>query len=103
MKLAPAEWIALAEDERSRALIVPLVGFMDAGTDPAFIAADDMQQRLDEAASMIPSCVLLLRRIFETQVVRPVGTQSARRAKLGRNDPCSCGSGRKFKRCCGTN
>ncbi len=22
--------------------------------------------------------------------------------KVGRNDPCPCGSGRKFKRCCGT-
>jgi len=22
-------------------------------------------------------------------------------AKIGRNDPCSCGSGKKFKRCCG--
>ncbi|MDL2268808.1 YchJ family protein [Desulfosarcina sp. OttesenSCG-928-A07] len=22
--------------------------------------------------------------------------------KLGRNDPCSCGSGKKFKKCCGT-
>lgn len=21
--------------------------------------------------------------------------------KVGRNDPCSCGSGKKFKRCCG--
>ncbi len=21
--------------------------------------------------------------------------------KLGRNDPCSCGSGQKYKRCCG--
>jgi uncharacterized protein YecA (UPF0149 family) len=21
--------------------------------------------------------------------------------KLGRNDPCRCGSGKKFKRCCG--
>ena len=21
--------------------------------------------------------------------------------KLGRNDPCSCGSGRKYKKCCG--
>ena len=23
-------------------------------------------------------------------------------AKIGRNDPCPCGSGRKYKRCCGT-
>jgi uncharacterized protein YecA (UPF0149 family) len=22
------------------------------------------------------------------------------RAQAGRNDPCPCGSGRKFKRCC---
>ncbi len=21
--------------------------------------------------------------------------------KIGRNDPCSCGSGRKYKKCCG--
>lgn len=21
--------------------------------------------------------------------------------KVGRNDPCTCGSGRKFKKCCG--
>ena len=23
--------------------------------------------------------------------------------KVGRNDPCSCGSGKKFKKCCGKN
>jgi len=23
--------------------------------------------------------------------------------KLGRNDPCFCGSGKKFKKCCGRN
>ena len=25
----------------------------------------------------------------------------ARGTKAGRNDPCPCGSGKKFKRCCG--
>ena len=24
-------------------------------------------------------------------------------AKVGRNDPCPCGSGRKYKKCCGRN
>jgi hypothetical protein len=24
-----------------------------------------------------------------------------RQPKIGRNDPCSCGSGKKYKRCCG--
>lgn len=32
-----------------------------------------------------------------------VGPEPIRREapKVGRNDPCSCGSGRKFKKCCG--
>jgi preprotein translocase subunit SecA len=25
----------------------------------------------------------------------------ATRAKVGRNDPCPCGSGKKYKKCCG--
>jgi preprotein translocase subunit SecA len=26
-----------------------------------------------------------------------------KRAKIGRNDPCPCGSGKKYKNCCGRN
>jgi SEC-C motif-containing protein len=29
------------------------------------------------------------------------GTVVRASAKIGRNDPCSCGSGKKFKKCCG--
>jgi SEC-C motif-containing protein len=34
---------------------------------------------------------------------KPVGIPQIRRAgpKVGRNDPCPCGSGRKYKKCCG--
>ncbi|MEE8581242.1 MAG: preprotein translocase subunit SecA [Myxococcota bacterium] len=28
-------------------------------------------------------------------------TRAARRGKVGRNDPCPCGSGKKYKKCCG--
>jgi preprotein translocase subunit SecA len=24
-------------------------------------------------------------------------------SKIGRNDPCPCGSGKKYKKCCGAN
>lgn len=30
-----------------------------------------------------------------------MGTRPRTVAKIGRNDPCSCGSGKKFKKCCG--
>jgi uncharacterized protein len=29
------------------------------------------------------------------------GTQPAQHTKIGRNDPCPCGSGKKYKKCCG--
>jgi SEC-C motif-containing protein len=29
------------------------------------------------------------------------GTVKRTEPKIGRNDPCSCGSGKKFKKCCG--
>ena len=30
-----------------------------------------------------------------------VGTYNRIGAKIGRNDPCPCGSGKKYKKCCG--
>jgi SEC-C motif-containing protein len=34
---------------------------------------------------------------------KPLGQEQVRReaSKVGRNDPCSCGSGKKYKKCCG--
>jgi uncharacterized protein len=103
MQLAPTEWTALGEDERTQVLIAPFVGFIDAGIEEDFVPGDDIEERLDEAASMIPRCILLLRKLAEMRAARPAQAQAARREKLGRNDPCACGSGRKSKRCCGVN
>ena len=39
--------------------------------------------------------------------VQPAETRSTPRkadgTKVGRNDPCPCGSGKKYKKCCGFN
>jgi Preprotein translocase subunit SecA (ATPase, RNA helicase) len=32
-----------------------------------------------------------------------VASQPVRVQKIGRNDPCPCGSGKKYKKCCGKN
>jgi len=36
----------------------------------------------------------------ESPLPEPAATASPD-AKVGRNDPCPCGSGRKYKKCCG--
>lgn len=37
----------------------------------------------------------------EQQEIDPRLLQSVKELKVGRNDPCICGSGKKFKKCCG--
>ena len=102
MALAPAEWSALAEDGRLQPIIAPLVGFIEVD-DPEFVPAEDIEERLDEAAADIPRAILLLRKVAQLRASRISAARSTGRAKLGRNDPCPCGSGKKYKRCCGLN
>jgi uncharacterized protein YecA (UPF0149 family) len=43
-----------------------------------------------------PSCT-------DTSCCPPKNPVSRDTPKIGRNDPCICGNGRKFKKCCGRN
>ena len=46
-----------------------------------------------------PKLYELLEKIFAQQMTDKVSKKKQR--DIGRNDPCPCGSGQKFKRCCG--
>jgi uncharacterized protein YecA (UPF0149 family) len=35
-------------------------------------------------------------------MLRETPTMPVTRQKVGRNEPCPCGSGKKYKKCCGT-
>jgi hypothetical protein len=54
-----------------------------------------------EAPEMIPVCVYAIRDFWRERMSQssPIRNPS----KVGRNEPCPCGSGRKYKRCCGAN
>jgi uncharacterized protein len=96
MALAPERWSSLAEDERLQPLLTPFIGFLDVA-DPDFEPADNIDELLDEAATTIPRATIILRKIAQFSTAPAAG----RRSKIGRNDPCPCGSGLKYKRCCG--
>lgn len=103
MQLAPSEWSGLVADERTRVLVAPFIGFIDLDRDEAFEPAEDINERLDEAAATIPRAILLLRKLANIRAARPKPStpEPVRWDKVGRNEPCPCGSGKKFKRCCG--
>jgi uncharacterized protein len=96
MALAPKGWSSLAEDERLQPLLAPFIGFLDF-KDPDFEPADNIDELLDEAATAIPRATIILRKIAQFSTA----PAADRHGKIGRNDRCPCGSGLKYKRCCG--
>jgi preprotein translocase subunit SecA len=39
--------------------------------------------------------------VSEPEKDEELESEAAQKAKVGRNDPCPCGSGKKYKKCCG--
>ena len=97
MELAPETWSALADNERTRAALTPFLGFFDGEIDPRELRAD-VGDLLDAHAAVIPRAILVLRKLARS---RAAASRPPPRRKIGRNDPCPCGSGKKHKRCCG--
>mgnify|MGYP000021932147 CR=1 FL=1 len=52
----------------------------------------------DHLNSIIKEREDLCRQLFESETSETVKRDGE---KIGRNDPCPCGSGKKYKKCCG--
>ncbi len=64
----------------------------------------DMQQKADLTATIIRICLARDSSDhieYEDVGIEPATSPLRRETRVGRNDPCPCGSGRKYKRCCG--
>ena len=61
---------------------------------PEPLSADEIEECLD----MLPDCVTALYRLRLANMAKPFRHATA---QPGRNDPCTCGSGKKYKKCCG--
>jgi uncharacterized protein len=82
-------------------LLMPMLALMPDDESPD--AVEFMEEHRRELIESLPDIVAATRAFFHddehpllTAVARP-----ERRVKVGRNDPCPCGSGKKYKRCCG--
>lgn len=95
-------WQALigSEDETSTALLTPMMlygtedGWDELQTNQA------LQDQHQELADAIGPCVIGIRD-FWLPYRKTASTFRRDDDKVGRNDPCPCGSGKKFKKCCG--
>ena len=69
------------------------------------LAVDQVRDRLDMLERLADLCEEQGRKSEATELrkeaKRSVAATTVTRQKIGRNEPCPCGSGKKFKKCCG--
>ena len=116
MRLRPDAWeeIALSDDEEAVASVSMIVALNDFyyGRSELTEEAEDKLDRM--APGLIPEFVRNLNAWTKSRQIGKRGSSVAQPhvrfgreeptefgRKVGRNEPCPCGSGRKYKRCCG--
>ncbi len=81
----------------------PVIAYREEG----WSMFEDMVERIhSETASMLLKVEVTKREDGGTQMSKNVATEKSQARsfdKVGRNDPCPCGSGKKYKNCCGRN
>jgi len=104
-------WEKLFKSNRHQHLLFPILALCGDLGGESLLGRDpeDEDWVMEESADAVPVCVSAIaafwRRKGGRQISMPLGTPepplhfTARKA--GRNDPCPCGSGKKFKKCCG--
>ena len=103
MDLAPEGWerIAVSGDAGCKAALKGMAKLHAIANGEAQLSHGKVAQWTREAPDLIPIWVETLHAWrLENDPSRP---SSPRHGKVGRNDPCPCGSGKKYKKCCGLN
>ena len=100
MALDEAGWQPLREDPENHGLLDVILlhgteeGARELENDPT------LEDNPEGQAALLAECVPALLAYWLPQR-RHASTLRHEAPRVGRNDPCPCGSGRKFKRCCG--
>lgn len=110
MGLRPDAWDRLVDqaDEETRTTMIFLMALHDIYTGDSRFTDDEIDEIDREAPDLIPNCVAAILHQSRPELYRPEpanrsATPFTAGPRPGRNDPCSCGSGRKYKLCCGRN
>jgi uncharacterized protein len=102
--LHPEGWLDIdtTDDEDVQTAMFSLSRLHEiAATPPGDLKPMEMDEQLEELApGLIPYAVSILHRARCLQTAQATTSARQKHPKVGRNDPCPCGSGKKFKRCC---
>jgi len=102
IKIDPQGWQSLVQTipEGAGALLTPIFLY---GTEQGWDELENNKELADkhkDFADAIGPCVIGIRDYWLTRR-KAASTFRRESEKVGRNDPCPCGSGKKYKKCCG--
>ena len=100
----PGSWDVIGEHKQA-ALAVASIGIL-IPPNPDEEGEEELEPLEDESRRTIvgnlPHLIGMAYAYWRGQPVKPL-IEPRRVQKVGRNEPCPCGSGRKYKKCCGAN
>ena len=104
-RLRVDSWDALFEDEEARYLFGPLLAQIHDKDGKPFIEGtrEEIAEMRETGAEALPYVIKDIYDFWKARRVPAPQTVQRSERKVGRNEPCPCGSGRKYKRCCGAN
>jgi len=106
MRLRPKSWSAYFEmGQDAMAAIAGLLTLADIANGKSTLNQTDIDELQLAAPDLIPGWVEILNAARHDQHDNgmPRTSPTEQTNKVGRNDPCPCGSGKKYKKCCGLN
>jgi len=105
VELADPRWDELADEEDYDNMLFPFLALTGDAKQMALEAGEEWMDEaeettmLDEIRTNIASHLLDVRQFWFDKSVPPTVRREG--PKIGRNDPCPCGSGKKYKNCHG--
>jgi uncharacterized protein len=106
MTLRPESWAEFLQsgNEAAEEALKGMITLADIARDGSDLEREAIDALTEEAPHLIPGWIDALYASRSEANPAPVAAPTQLSpAKIGRNDPCPCGSGKKYKKCCGLN
>jgi uncharacterized protein len=94
-------WELLTKDRRGAETLAEIE--LLTGQDSEWIGRAATEEERGRGLERLPGMLRQIARYWENPAKGFRRGEPVRVVKVGRNDPCPCGSGQKYKRCCGQN
>lgn len=102
IEMREESWRLLIDDDNVAGLVVPMMMLShEHDPDPDLRPAVITAEKRDQAIIFMVAALPRIFKLFQAKRTPMTSTYKRSEAKVGRNEPCPCNSGKKYKNCCG--